>query len=204
MKIISLYSYDHCSNTFLVSSGDKCAIIDPGQPVEAIEIAIIKYNLQPTSVILTHGHFDHIYSLDAVREKYNIPAFIHEADAEQLSDSVKNVYSFFFDDYFTQKAAENTFKDGDKLYIGDEYLTVIHTPGHTKGASCFRTGNELITGDTLFAEGIGRTDMYGGDTKRLYLSLSSMRSITPANEIKIYPGHGRSEILSAALDNSIY
>ncbi len=204
MKFIGIYGYDNCSNTFLVVSENKCAIIDPGQPLEVIEKALIEYSLTPVSVILTHGHFDHIYSLDSVREKYGIPAYIHEADGELLFDSVKNAYSFFFSDTFVQRKAENTFKGGDRIYIGKEFLTVLHTPGHTKGSSCFRFGNELITGDTLFAEGIGRTDMYGGDTSRILATLTAMRDISPAEDITIYPGHGRKAVLSHALDNVIY
>lgn len=204
MRIIDLHSYDYRSNTFFAISSGHCAIIDPGQPIEIIEKAITKYELIPDMVLLTHGHFDHIFSLDEIRDKYDIPAYIHKDDAEMLTDSHKNAYSFFFGDNFKQRCPEKTFTDGDKVFIGKEYLTVIHTPGHSKGSSCFACGDILITGDTLFAEGIGRTDLHGGNTEAIYSSLSSMRSIKKSSEITIYPGHGRSEILSKALDNVIY
>ena len=204
MKIISLNSFDYRSNTFLAVSDRHCAVIDPGLQTEDIAKAIEKYELTPDFVLLTHGHFDHIFSLDEIREKYNIPAYIHKDDAEMLTDSVKNAYSFFFADNFKQGCPQKTFTDGDKLFIGKEYLTVIHTPGHSKGSSCFSCGDILITGDTLFAEGIGRTDLHGGNTEAIYASLASMRNIEKSSEITIYPGHGRSEILSRALDNVIY
>ena len=204
MEIICLYSQDYRSNTFLACSQGHCAIIDPGLRTNAITEAIDKYELTPDFVLLTHGHFDHIFSLDAIRAIYNIPAFVHKNDAEMLTDSVKNAYSFFFGDLFKQKAPEKTFTDGDKLPIGNEFLTVIHTPGHSKGSSCFSCNDILITGDTLFAAGIGRTDLHGGDMETIYSSLLSLRSIPSGDKITIYPGHGRSEILSKALDNVIY
>ena len=166
--------------------------------------AIEKYELVPDMILLTHGHFDHIFSLDILRKKYNIPVLIHESDAEMLSDSVKNAYSFFFDDSFTQKEADRTFSDGDSITIGSDQLTVIHTPGHTKGSSCFMCDDLLITGDTLFAEGIGRTDLYGGNYETIIFTLKTMRYIENDDDITIYPGHGRTERLSRALDNVIY
>ncbi|MEE0968022.1 MAG: MBL fold metallo-hydrolase [Clostridia bacterium] len=204
MKIIPLYSNNHRSNTYLVVSGNKCSIIDPGQTFEIIEKAISEYNLIPVSVILTHGHFDHIYSLDKIREKFNIPAYIHENDKKMPTDALKNAYHVFFNDYFTQKSAENTFVAGDHIPIGDEFLIVIHTPGHTKGSSCLLGSSFLITGDTLFADSIGRTDMYSGNPSEMYTSLSLIKNINPSKDITIFPGHGRSENLAYALDNVIY
>lgn len=204
MRIVSLYSYNYCSNTFLAVSNNECAIIDPGQPLEIIEKALNEYTLVPKFVLLTHGHFDHIFSLDDIRQKYSIPAYIHEEDNEMLTDSIKNAYSFFFEGNLALKSAEKTFKNEDTIKIGSEELRVIHTPGHTKGSSCFLCDNILITGDTLFANGIGRTDLYGGSSENIFRSLGSMRNIEPSDEITIYAGHGKCEVLSLALDNSIY
>ncbi len=204
MEIISLISRDYRSNTHLAVSARKCAIIDPGLENTVIENAITKHGLDPVAILLTHGHFDHIFSLDLIREKYNIPVYIHTEDSEMLTDSMKNAYSFFFGSCFTQNNADKTFSDGDKIAIGNEFLTVIHTPGHSKGSSCFLCDKILITGDTLFAEGIGRTDLYGGNYQTITKSLSEMRNIKNAKEITIYPGHGGTEMLPRALDNVLY
>lgn len=204
MEILSLISRNYCSNTYLAVSGKKCAIIDPGLESAVIENAIISHSLEPVAIILTHGHFDHIFSLDILRDKYNIPVYIHAEDREMLTDSVKNAYSFFFADDFDQKDAEKTFVNGDEIPVGNEFLTVVHTPGHSKGSSCFLCGEILVTGDTLFADGIGRTDLHGGDYQVIKKSLSSMREIENSEKIVIYPGHGRSERLVKALDNVLY
>lgn len=204
MEIVSLISRDYRSNTHFAVSGKKCAIIDPGLEFSVIENTLRARGLEPLAVLLTHGHFDHIFSLDLIREKYGIPVYIHAEDREMLTDSAKNAYSFFFETSFTQNDADKTFVNGDKIPVGDEFLTVIHTPGHSKGASCFSCDKILITGDTLFAEGIGRTDLYGGDYRIIKESLSMMRNIENGKDIIIYPGHGRSERLTRALDNALY
>lgn len=204
MEIISLISSDYRSNTYLAVSGEKCAIIDPGLEANIITNEITKHNLVPLAILLTHGHFDHIFSLDLIREKYGIPVYIHADDREMLTDSIKNAYSFFFGTDFAQKDSDKTFLDGDKIAIGDEFLTAIHTPGHSKGSSCFLCDDLFITGDTLFAEGIGRCDLYGGDYQTISKSLFNMRNIENAKEITIYPGHGAPERLARALDNVSY
>lgn len=204
MNVFPIYSRDYCSNTFLLASGSECAIIDPGQNMSVIETALKESSLTPKMIILTHGHFDHIFSVDKLREKYGIPLLVHRDDAEMLSDTNKNAYSFFFGGKLSLGDADRVFSDGDVIKIGDEELKVIHTPGHTRGSSCFICGDIMITGDTLFSAGIGRTDLYGGDMKTLFESLSKMRNIERGGEITIYPGHGGRTLLSHALDNTIY
>ncbi|MBR3966584.1 MAG: MBL fold metallo-hydrolase [Clostridia bacterium] len=204
MEIIPIISRDYRSNTLLAVSGKNCAIIDPGLEKNVIKDAIDKNGLYPSSIVLTHGHFDHIFSLDLMRDEYNIPVYVHAEDNEMLTSSEKNAFSFFFGSRFEQKAADYTFVDGDKIKIGDEFLTVIHTPGHSKGSSCFMCDNILVTGDTLFAAGIGRTDLHGGDPQTIFKSLADMRNIENASDIMIYPGHGGPAKLQRALDNVLY
>ncbi len=204
MEIISLISPDYRSNTHLAVSNGKCIIIDSGLDVSVIENSITEHSLKPVAILLTHGHFDHIFSLDLIREKYDIPVYIHAEDREMLTDSMKNAYSFFFGANFRQKDADRTFVNGDKIAIDNEYLTVIHTPGHSKGSSCFLCDKILITGDTLFADGIGRTDLHGGDGQIISASLSNLKNIENAKEITIFPGHGGAEKLTRALDNVLY
>ncbi len=205
MKILSLSSYNYRSNTYLAISQNRCAIIDPGLESKSIEDAISKSGVIPDFILLTHGHFDHIFSLDKIRDKYKIPVYIHEDDAEMLTDSMKNAYSVFFGGSFVQKAADKTFKDGDKIYIGNEALTVLHTPGHSKGSSLFFCSDILITGDTLFANGIGRADLHGGNSSVLYSSLHKLKKLASiSDKISIFPGHGESAYLKNAINNVIY
>lgn len=204
MKVICIYSTNYRSNTFLACSDGHCAIIDPGAEVGDVVAALEKNGLIPDLILLTHGHFDHIFSLDSLRERFSVPVYIHADDAELLTSSEKNAYSLFWNGSFTQGAADKTFIGGDRIAVGSEFLDVIHTPGHTNGSSCFACGDILITGDTLFADSFGRTDLYGGDSSALFKSLSAMRNLKFSAETKIYPGHGGSTLLSYALDNVIY
>lgn len=205
MKIIEIYSRDYRSNTyFACTEHGECAIFDPGANIDNILAVIEKHSLTPKIIVLTHGHFDHILSLDFLREKYSIPVAIHEKDNEMLTDSAKNAHLIFFGCDLKAKAADITFKDGDIISVGNDELIVIHTPGHSKGSSCFRAGNDLLTGDTLFGNGIGRSDLYGGDADELYASLLKLRDLDGADEITIYPGHGGKEKLATAIKNVFY
>ncbi len=204
MEIKKLISQNYRSNTFIISSGKHCAVVDPGMESGLIIQAIKEMGLSPVFVLLTHGHFDHIFSLDTLKKHFDIPVYIHEDDAEMLTDSNKNAYSFFFADSFRQNKADFTFKDGDRLNINNEDLTVIHTPGHSKGSSCFMCGRDLLTGDTLFENGIGRSDLYGGDAHKLFDSLKALGAIENKDSLKIYPGHGGCSLLSDALDKVLY
>lgn len=155
-------------------------------------------------IILTHAHFDHIFPLDALRDRYCIPVYVHENESDSLADSEKNAYSSFFGGELKMRPADFTFNENTELEIAGEKIKILHTPGHTAGSSCFLTGNALITGDTLFSDSVGRTDLYGGDQYTLLNSLKILRKIPDARSITIYPGHGPTETLSNALDNVFY
>ncbi len=149
-------------------------------------------------IILTHGHFDHIMSLDSLRERTGAPAYIHKKDAEMLTDGEKNAYSFFFSEEWGQRPAEKTLSDGDIVRLGESLLKVIHLPGHSKGSVALLGDNFLITGDTLFDGGVGRCDLYGGDERELYASIGKLKELD--QDLIIYPGHGGSTRLSHALE----
>ena len=183
-------------------SGEKhAAVIDPSTSAKRILDECEGLGARLEYIILTHGHFDHITSLDALREMANVPAYIHEGDAEMLPDGEKNAYTFFFGEDKTYRPAEKTLKDGDVLTLGCDRLEIISTPGHSKGSICIsnRQNKILITGDTLFAKGYGRYDLHGGNPKTLAKTLSSMQALD--RDLTIYPGHGDSAKLSRALDN---
>ena len=127
---------------------------------------------------------------------------IHELDDEMLTDGHKNAFLDFFGVDKRFSPAERLLRDGDVIELGNEKITVIHTPGHTKGSSCFLAGDTLITGDTVFADGYGRCDLYGGDIMKMRGSLKRLRDLDP--NLTIYPGHGAENRLGAALDNTAY
>lgn len=207
MKVITLYPGSWLSNCHVVISSDSsgkahAAVIDPSADADEIVALLKSEDAVLDRIILTHGHFDHIMSLDALREQTGATACIHESDAEMLSDSTKNAYSFFFRDVMTQGNADTTLKDGDAIQIGDETLRVIHLPGHSKGSIALLGDGILITGDTIFSQGFGRYDLHGGNALTLKKSLNSLKKLDPT--LTIYAGHGESAKLGAALREISY
>ena len=186
------------SNCYLLFSGEHAAVVDPSAPAEQILSAISDANAHLDMILLTHGHFDHIISVDTLRDLTGAPVMMHEEDADFLSNSEKNGFSYFFRMNKTYRAPEKTFTNGEILKLGNEEILVKHTPGHTQGSVCFALpDNQLLTGDTLFSNTYGRTDLYGGNTQQLFASLQAMRKWNPNQTI--YPGHGEDARLDMAL-----
>ena len=202
MKIHTLCKGSWFSNCYILISTDKlgknhAAVVDPSIDVEEIVSFLHSEDAVLDMIILTHGHFDHIMSLDSLRDETKAPAYIHKDDAEMLSDGRKNAYSFFFGSDFSQRNAEHTLSDGDVLTLGDESIKVMHLPGHSKGSIALLCSDFVVTGDTIFAQGFGRYDLHGGDALTLQRTLESLKDLDPM--LTIYPGHGESARLGAAL-----
>lgn len=199
MKIYCIEGRGYSSNTYILENNGEAFIFDPSASEDEIFEAVFEIGALPVGIILTHGHFDHTLTLAPVREKYGVPVLIHELDGEMLTDSVKNAGKMLLWQDFCNEGADKTFASGDELTLGGETVKVIHTPGHTKGSSCFLAGKIMVTGDTIFAQGFGRYDLYGGDGKVLFNSLENLGNFD--GSIRIYPGHGESATLERALRN---
>ena len=203
MRIINLYPGSWGSNCYLLINGSHAAVVDPSPKAEQILNLLQQEGARLEYILLTHGHFDHIVSLDALRQITNVPAMIHELDAELPSDALKNGFRVFFHMDQTYRTPERSLKSDEILMLGDQQIHVIHTPGHTAGSVCYLCNNEfLLTGDTLFDGGRGRTDLYGGNEAQLLFTLEHMRSLPQF--LTIYPGHGTPSTLGQALDMAIY
>lgn len=202
MKIINVCPESFGANCFLLISEGKALVVDPAPSASAIQNAALKEGAKIEGIILTHGHFDHIVSIDTLRRALSIPVSIHEGDAEMLTDGRKNAFYDFYGIERTYSPADNLLRDKDVIRLGSEEIRVIHTPGHTKGSVCYLCGDFMLTGDTLFADSIGRCDLWGGNDIQIKESLHMLRSY-PQN-LKIYAGHGPSSVLGAALDNAAY
>ncbi len=202
MKIIPVTADSFGSNSYIILSDREALVVDPSASVDRILKTVDNAEARLSGILLTHGHFDHIISLDTLRERTHVPAFIHKNDAIMLTDGKKNAFYDFFGKERRYAQAERLLSDKDTITLGKESITVLHTPGHTMGSVCYMCGDSLITGDTLFAETFGRCDLWGGDITAMGRSLSSLRQL-PSNT-RIYPGHGQSARLGDALDNVAY
>lgn len=199
MVIRSIAPASFASNCYLIVEDAHALVVDPAVSISAILSALGEQNAVCDGIVLTHGHFDHMLSLDELRRAFpDAPVYIHKEDASFLGDADKNAYAFFFREDRIWAPANRLLNDGDEISLGGQSICVLHTPGHTPGSICLRCGeDDLITGDTLFDGNYGRYDLWGGSLESL---IDSMKRLSTLPEhLTIYPGHGTSAKLGPAL-----
>ncbi|MBO5715530.1 MAG: MBL fold metallo-hydrolase [Clostridia bacterium] len=204
MEIISLPTVGFASNCFIVHNGKEAFVLDPSISEKTILKNLAERGLVLKGILLTHGHFDHIWRAQELRDETGVPLYVHELDAEMLTDADKNAYRTFTGNDFTIEKADVLLHDGDTISLGDEVITVMHTPGHTKGSVCYDTGDSLLTGDTIFAQGFGRYDLYGGDVNALKTSIQKLTKMAETENRWIFCGHGESSTLRQATERLKY
>ncbi len=180
-----------------------CLIIDTGLDAGQLERFLEDNRLNPVAVVLTHGHIDHIAALNDLREKYSaLKVYVHELDAEMLTGSEANLWILPMKPFSTAPA-DFVVRDGDQIEAADIKLEVLHTPGHTPGGICLYASDQAVvfSGDTLFAESVGRTDMPGGDMSQLVTSIKQKLFTLPENTI-VHPGHGPSTTIANEKENN--
>lgn len=189
MEVIKIVLGALSENCYFLKYSDKeAAIIDPGENGEKISAELERRELVPTKILLTHGHFDHIGAADFLKKKYNIPLFVSERDKCMLSDREKSGADIApFVEYYPTEA-DGFLKDGDKIPLGDGFITVMETPGHSAGSLCFVGDDFIFTGDTVFKGSVGRTDLYSGDARALGESIKKLSELK--GNYKLYCGHG--------------
>ncbi len=163
-------------------------IIDPGDDAELILAAVSRHGLNIVNVVNTHGHFDHTGGNERIMKAVDAGLLIHELDAPMLSKSVAMASRFGLA-VENSPAATGLLTDGAVVSFGDYGLKVIHTPGHTPGGCSLYTEGMVFTGDTLFADAVGRTDFPGGSAAALGKSIRERLLVLPDATI-VYPGHG--------------
>lgn len=190
MKIITMEVGDLGTNCYIVYCEEtrQAAVIDPGGNAKDIIAGINGEGLAVACVINTHGHADHIAANQEICQLFKAPIYIHSADAPMLTNAQMNL-SVFIGSGFTCQAAERLLQDGDIIEVGTLQLKVLHTPGHTPGGICLYGYGILFSGDTLFAESVGRTDFPGGSYSQLLKSIKEKLFILDG-ETKVLPGHG--------------
>lgn len=176
-------------NIYLVWDGTtkEALLIDPGAPMQRLDKVIEETGVKLLAILLTHGHSDHILGCEHYQKKYGLPIYCHQDDQDMLERSKYNHSKEIFGIEYTIDEAFY-FAEG-RLNIGSFAIDVIHTPGHSKGSSCFLIKDQLFSGDTLFKLGVGRYDLYGGDEGKLMHSVKHKLFLLP-EEVVVHPGHG--------------
>jgi glyoxylase-like metal-dependent hydrolase (beta-lactamase superfamily II) len=196
------------TNCYVVAPGpnERCVVVDPGQDaIRELDDTLREHGLKPAAVILTHGHYDHVWSVVPVCGAHDIPAFIHPDDRYMLTDPARAIglpsgSSLFGNATFTEPSDVRELKDGQRLGFGQLLgvdFVVSHAPGHTGGSVTFRLPGDvrggaadvLFSGDLLFAGSIGRTDLPGGSTAAILESLARVVLPLPDDTV-VLPGHG--------------
>ena len=181
IKAIPAGIYD--ANCYIVmdEKTKDAVVLDPGGDGEMLERAIKDMGANVKSILLTHGHMDHVGGVEYLSDKLNVPFYISKIDEEYME---KDNYVFG-----SIRNANGYLEDGNELSFGSLNIKVIATPGHTKGGLCFLIEDKLFTGDTLFQGSIGRTDFIGGSFPEIINSIKT-KLLPLGDEIEVYPGHG--------------
>lgn len=156
--------------------------------------------LQPKYIINTHGHIDHIAFNKKFKDLYGADILIHENDAPWLGEQ-QDSELFAYVGASESPPADRLLRDGEEITVGNIRLEVIHTPGHTPGGISLRHDDFTLTGDTLFAEGVGRTDLPGGSYEQMIESIRT-KLLTLPEETVIYPGHGEKSTIGDEIENN--
>ncbi|MBI3034838.1 MBL fold metallo-hydrolase [Candidatus Woesearchaeota archaeon] len=159
----------------------EAAVIDSGWEADRLISIAGREKLKINKIILTHSHYDHVQKVDELASKTDAIVYFHDDDSNEIKKTIKN-----------PNIKLHKLKNNDTINIGKIKIKIIHTPGHSPGAICLLAENRLFTGDTLFVNAIGRTDLPGGDAIKLFESLQKLKKLD--DSIEIYPGHDYGEI----------
>lgn len=196
MRIRHICFNPFSENTYILVSGQSCAVVDPGflgpQEEEIFFGELRRDGLAVETVLLTHAHFDHIAGVEVLQKKTGCKVYLCGEDIPTIGSNARIARVFGFGD----RAPSFTFEkvsDGSKVTVGDDVFEAVTTPGHTPGSVCWlcRGAGVLFSGDTLMAGTIGRTDLEGGDYDAIMASITE-KLLTLDGDIEVLPGHGPS------------
>lgn len=180
-------------NCYIIESNGSACVIDPGDDFEVIDKRIVDLEINIDAVINTHGHFDHIGAVEQMRRKYKVPFYIHSREIRSVKQS--NLYRRLAGDNAVclTPTIDEHLDDKRSISFNGIIIKTHCLPGHSKGSVCFEIENRLFTGDLIFKNGFGRTDLPGGNNKDLQFSINYI--LDNFFGFHIYPGHGESFIM---------
>jgi len=180
------------SNAYICDiSGGECILIDPGLDGETIDKKISELALKPKYVFCTHGHFDHFGSASLFQQKYSIPVFVHEKDHKLMKTANFMLMLIKIKQKVQQPEVSWINDDNLAIDINGKNLQYIPIAGHTQGSCLIEFGNAIFSGDSMYARGVGLSNLPGEDHSQLKNSILSLWDKLPEERI-IYPGHGKS------------
>jgi glyoxylase-like metal-dependent hydrolase (beta-lactamase superfamily II) len=190
------------ANNYLVAdeATKEAVLIDCSEFNQEILDAVEDLGVRVEYILLTHGHFDHVLGANEMSAMLDAPVLIHKADLGWLENVNTTLGMFNMPD--AEIPQVNGFvEDGQVISTVSPELSikVIHTPGHTEGSVCYQIGDKIFTGDTLFLETVGRTDLPGGDFRKLKNSVENILFALDENTV-VYPGHGKSTVIGHEKD----
>lgn len=194
-------------NTYIISNDlAQCWIVDPGMSTQTEQQEMLGFisskQLKPMAIINTHAHIDHILGVDFTAQHFNIPFYIHEKELPILQNAANTAKMFGFQYEGVQTQAQY-ISEQKKYQLGADYIDILLVPGHSPGSIAFYSKEDkwVISGDALFAGGIGRTDLLLGDYDTLIQSIKN-ELLTLPDDIIVYSGHGASTTISSERKNN--
>ena len=178
------------TNCYLLVNEDtkELVIVDPGGEAELVISRIEELGCKPVGILLTHGHFDHIWGVEGLKERYGMDIYAQEKEKETLNEPRYNLGTDF--DRRISFDADQYLKDGEKIVLAGFEIECLHTPGHTPGGASYYLKEQgiVFSGDSLFNQSVGRTDFPNGSASELIRSVGE-KLLTLPDEVKVLPGH---------------
>ena len=191
------------TNCYFVYKADSknVLVFDPADRGDLLYSKLTDAGFTVEAILLTHGHFDHIWGVEKLKELSGVKVYAFEAEEELCMDAGMNISAAA--GRACSLKPDMLLKDGEEVTIGEYTFRAIATPGHTKGSGCFYFEEDkmLISGDTLFQESVGRTDFPTGSMSTLVRSIKDKLMVLP-EEVKVYPGHGESTTIGYEKENN--
>src|SRR4030042_4219269 len=191
------------SNCFIIADENtkEVLVIDPGDEPDRILDLINENDYNVKYLVCTHAHFDHVGAVPDLKKETGAKLVIHRDDLE-LYKSTKDQAAILGYELDPLPEPDMFVSEGDKIEVGDLRFEILHTPGHSPGGICLYGEGILITGDTLFAGSVGRTDLYGGDIKELKISFKRLMSLS--DDVKVFPGHGPESTIGKERSDNLF